>query len=49
VPGLRLAEPAKLSSQSSRVLELTISPATAATARVWELILALARKAGDPA
>lgn len=45
VPGLRLAEPAKLTPQSSEVLELAISPANAVTAKVWELILAFTRKA----
>jgi tRNA(Ile)-lysidine synthase len=48
VPGLRLAEPVKLTSRSSGVLELTISPATAAATRVWELILAFTRQARDP-
>ncbi len=49
VPGLRLAEPVKLTSQSTKVLELSISPVSAATARVWELLLAWTRKAADPA
>ena len=48
VPGLRLAEPVKLSPQTSGVLELTISPVTAAAVRIWELILAFTRKAKDP-
>jgi len=48
VPGLRVAEPVRLTPQSSGVLELTISPATAATARIWELILAFAGKSGNP-
>jgi tRNA(Ile)-lysidine synthase len=47
VPGLRLAEPVKLTPQTSKVLELTISPVTAAAARVWELILAFTRQATD--
>jgi tRNA(Ile)-lysidine synthase len=45
VPGLRLAEPVQLNPQSSRGLELIISPATDATARIWELILAFTQKA----
>jgi tRNA(Ile)-lysidine synthase len=49
VPGLRLAERVKLTSRSSGVLELTISPATATAARVWELILAFTCQALDPA
>lgn len=49
VPGLRLAEPVKLSPQSSGVLELSISPTSAVTARVWELILAFTRKVKGPA
>jgi len=48
VPGLRLAESVQLTSRSSGVLELTISPATATAARVWELILAFTRQARDP-
>lgn len=48
LPGLRLADPVKLTSRSSGVLELTISPATAAAARVWELILAFTRQARGP-
>jgi tRNA(Ile)-lysidine synthase len=45
VPGLRLAESVRLAPQSSGVLELTISPATASATRVWELIVAFVRKA----
>lgn len=48
VPGLRLAEPVRPNSQSSQILELTISPATEVTARIWELILAFTRKAYGP-
>jgi len=40
VPGLRLAEPVKLTPKTLRVLELAISPANATTARVWEMLLA---------
>jgi tRNA(Ile)-lysidine synthase len=49
VPGMRLAESVKLTSQSSRFLELSISPTNATTARVWELILAWTSKATDTA
>ncbi len=47
VPGMRLAEPVKLTPQSSRVLELSIFPTNANTARVWELLLAWTSKATD--
>lgn len=47
-PGMRLAEPAKLTPQSARVLELSIIPTNATTTRVWELILAWTSKATDP-
>jgi tRNA(Ile)-lysidine synthase len=49
VPGMRLAEPVKLTSESSRVMELSIFPTNANTARVWELILAWTHKATDTA
>jgi tRNA(Ile)-lysidine synthase len=45
VPGMRLAEPAKLTPQSAKVLELSIFPTNATTTRVWELILAWTGKA----
>lgn len=40
VPGLRLADPAKLTPTSRVALELSISPANPTTTRVWELMLA---------
>jgi tRNA(Ile)-lysidine synthase len=43
VPGLRLAEPVKLTPETKRVLELTISPANDRAARVWDLLLAWTR------
>ena len=48
VPGLRLAESAKLTPETSRVLELAISPTNAATARVWELFLAWISRSATP-
>jgi len=41
VPGLRLADTAKLTPTSRQALELTISPANPTTTWVWELLLAL--------
>ncbi len=40
LPGLRLAEPVKLTPATSRVLELVISPATPDTTRIWDLLMA---------
>jgi tRNA(Ile)-lysidine synthase len=40
LPGLRLAEPVKLTPATTRILELTIAPANDRTARVWDLLLA---------
>jgi tRNA(Ile)-lysidine synthase len=45
VPGLRLAESVKLAPATSRVLELEVSPTTATTTRVWEMLLAWTRQA----
>jgi len=39
-PGLRLAEPAKLTPASRGALELALTPTNPTTTRVWELILA---------
>jgi tRNA(Ile)-lysidine synthase len=44
VPGLRLADPVKVTSQTSRMLELSISPADDRTARVWDLLVAWTRQ-----
>jgi tRNA(Ile)-lysidine synthase len=44
VPGLRLADAVKLTPDTSRVLELTITPADDRTARVWNLLLAWTRQ-----
>ena len=49
VPGLRLAEPVKLTPRTSRVLELEVSPTTATTARVWEMLLAWIRQGSKKA
>jgi tRNA(Ile)-lysidine synthase len=38
VPGLRLAEPVKLLSTSRDILELSVTPANADTARIWEIL-----------
>ncbi len=48
VPGLRLAEPVKLTPATSRVLEIEVSPTTATTARVWEMLLAWTRQSATP-
>ena len=40
VPGLRLADPVKVTPETSRITELAISPADDRTARVWRLLLA---------
>jgi tRNA(Ile)-lysidine synthase len=45
VPGLRLADPVKPTPETSRVLELTLSPANDRAARVWTLLLAWTGKA----
>jgi tRNA(Ile)-lysidine synthase len=47
VPGLRLAEPVKVSPETATVLELAIAPVTAAAARVWEMLLAWRRQDKD--
>uniref|UniRef100_A0A7C3UWK0 tRNA(Ile)-lysidine synthase n=1 Tax=Desulfobacca acetoxidans TaxID=60893 RepID=A0A7C3UWK0_9BACT len=44
VPGLRRAEPVKITPRTSRLLELSLSPATPAAARIRELLLAFARR-----
>jgi tRNA(Ile)-lysidine synthase len=44
VPGLRLAEPVRLTPETSRVLLLSISPTNTTTARVWDLLLAWTRQ-----
>ena len=49
VPGLRLAEPVKVTPETSRVLELAISPANDRTARVWDLLLAWTSQAAPSA
>jgi hypothetical protein len=38
VAGLRLAEPVKLLSTSLDILEIAVTPTTADTARIWEII-----------
>lgn len=43
VPGLRLAEPVKLTSRPHGVLELTLTPTSPETVRVWDLLMALRR------
>ncbi len=40
LPGLRLADPVKLTSKTVSVLEIAISPATTAAIRVWDSLLA---------
>jgi tRNA(Ile)-lysidine synthase len=44
VPGLLLAEPVKVTPETSRVLELVLSPAKDSTARVWDFLLAWTRQ-----
>lgn len=39
VPGLRVAEPAKVTPNTRTVLEIEMSPRTAATRRIWEIFL----------
>lgn len=41
VPGLRVAEPVKLTSLTRRILEVKVSPQNAATRRVWKMLLSL--------
>jgi tRNA(Ile)-lysidine synthase len=48
VPGLRLADPVKLTPETKNLLELAIAPANPDASRVWDFILALARKAQNP-
>ncbi|MFZ2088097.1 MAG: tRNA lysidine(34) synthetase TilS [Desulfobaccales bacterium] len=48
VPGLRLADPVKLTPETANVLELAIAPANPDASRVWDFILAFARKAQNP-
>ena len=38
VPGLRLAEPVKLLPASRDILEIAVTPTTADTARIWEIL-----------
>lgn len=45
IPGLRLADPVKVTPKTSRTLELALSPANPGAARVWELFLAFVHKA----
>lgn len=40
VPGLRLAEPVKLTGKSRNLLEIEISPGNADTRRIWEMLRA---------
>ena len=47
VPGLRLADPVKVTPETSRVLELALSPANDRTSRVWNLLLAWTRQAAS--
>jgi tRNA(Ile)-lysidine synthase len=49
VPGLRLAEPVKVTPGTSKVLELAIAPADDRTARVWDLLLAWTRQTNSRA
>lgn len=49
VPGLRVAEPVKLSSRSKGILELTVTPTSPEAVRVWELLMALNREKNRPA
>jgi tRNA(Ile)-lysidine synthase len=44
VPGLRLAEHVKLTLETTRVLELAISPANDRAAKIWDLLLAWTRQ-----
>jgi hypothetical protein len=38
VAGLRLADPVKLLPDSQDVLEITVAPANADTARIWKIL-----------
>jgi tRNA(Ile)-lysidine synthase len=38
IPGLRLAEAAKLTTESQNLLELEVSPGNADTRRIWEML-----------
>jgi len=38
VAGLRLADPVKLLPDTREVLEITLAPANADTARIWEIL-----------
>ena len=38
VAGVRMADPVKLLPDSREVLEITVAPANADTARIWEIL-----------
>jgi tRNA(Ile)-lysidine synthase len=40
VPGLRVADPVKITPETRNVLELELEPTTPATRRVWQILLA---------
>lgn len=47
VPGLRVAQPVAWSPASPRLLEIKLSPASPATRRVWDLLLAVRESPTD--
>jgi tRNA(Ile)-lysidine synthase len=40
VPGLRVADPVKITPETRRLLEVEVRPTTPATRRIWEILLA---------
>ena len=40
VPGLRLAEPVKLTGETRNFLEMEVSPGNADTGRIWQMLMA---------